>query len=172
MAATTTFNLLGDVTLFNTVSGPGGITKSGAGTLILSGNNTFAGPLDVLNGTVASSGNIQSQQSRCCTGSTDTASFNQTGGLNTVAGDVTVGNSSSSNGTLNINAGGSVSNSLGLIGLAYQSTGQITVAGGTSTNSGLLAVGYAGDGTLIISAGGSVTNANGRIGNEVFRSAR
>ena len=47
-----TFEVDGSTTLTvaNAVTGPGGLTKTGAGTLILLGNNNFGGPMNMLEG--------------------------------------------------------------------------------------------------------------------------
>ena len=68
-------------------------------------------------------------------------------------------------GTLNIEAGGQVSNEQGYIGRESGSTGEATVTGGGSkwTNSLGLVVGRFGDGTLSIEAGGVVSNTRGYI---------
>lgn len=47
------YNVAGSITLSGVVSGTGQLVKSGIGALILSGNNTFSGGLDVTNGAVA-----------------------------------------------------------------------------------------------------------------------
>ncbi|MHA3772605.1 autotransporter-associated beta strand repeat-containing protein [Verrucomicrobiota bacterium sgz303538] len=47
------FFTVGDLAVFGTISGSGGVTKSGAGRLILSANNTFTGPLTINAGAIA-----------------------------------------------------------------------------------------------------------------------
>ncbi|MEO6742376.1 MAG: FG-GAP-like repeat-containing protein [Chthoniobacteraceae bacterium] len=70
------------------------------------------------------------------------------------------------NGTLNIQAGGTVSNTSGYVGENIGSTGAATVTGVGSqwTNSGDLSVGYSGNGTLNVQAGGKVSNTSGYVG--------
>jgi len=67
--------------------------------------------------------------------------------------------------TLNIQAGGQVSNLWGYLGYESHSTGTATVTGTGSTwkNTGLY-VGYSGSGTLNIEAGGQVNNTWGYVG--------
>ena len=69
-------------------------------------------------------------------------------------------------GTLRIEAGATVSNTIGYIGYGSGSNGAVTVSGDGSTwqNSGELNVGYSGEGTLIIEDGGTVSNTLGHIG--------
>ena len=76
----------------------------------------------------------------------------------TIAGSLSVGNTSS--GTLNINAGGSVSSGSGFIGRQAGSTGTVTVSGAGAqwTTGPGLNIGNIGTGTLDISNGGRVTS--------------
>jgi T5SS/PEP-CTERM-associated repeat protein len=69
-------------------------------------------------------------------------------------------------GTLTIQNGGAVSNSLGFIGYNPGSAGTVTVTGAGSSwhNSGALFVGYGGTGTLTIQNGGAVSDSAGFIG--------
>jgi T5SS/PEP-CTERM-associated repeat protein len=78
--------------------------------------------------------------------------------------DFYVGHSGS--GTLNIETGGQVNNSLGYLGYNSSSTGTATVTGISSmwTNSGTLYVGRSGSGTLNIQAGGQVSNTECFLG--------
>ena len=68
--------------------------------------------------------------------------------------------------TLNVEAGGVVSNTNGYIGNSSSSTGVATVTGSGSqwTNSSYLFVGSSGSGTLNVEAGGVVSNTSGYIG--------
>ena len=81
-----------------------------------------------------------------------------------VGGDLKVGDSG--DGTLNVEAGGVVSNSYGHMGYTVGSTGVATVTGANSkwNNQFALYVGYSGDGTLNVEAGGVVSNVDGYIG--------
>ncbi|MFD4837386.1 beta strand repeat-containing protein, partial [Achromobacter sp. NPDC058515] len=74
------------------------------------------------------------------------------------ASSLTVGNTST--GTLQIGAGGAVSDGSGFIGRQAGSTGSVTVSGigAQWTNSSGLSVGFSGTGTLGISNGGHVTS--------------
>jgi subtilase-type serine protease len=59
---TTTLDTLGyDSTFSNDIYGPGGLIKTGAGTLTLSGNSTYAGTTTVNGGALAVTGSIVSQ---------------------------------------------------------------------------------------------------------------
>ena len=83
-----------------------------------------------------------------------------------IEGDLYVGDTGY--GTLNIEAGGQVSNEKGRIGYESGSTGIVTVAGAGSkwTSSEILYVGNYGSGTLTVEAGGEVYNTSGRIGSK------
>jgi T5SS/PEP-CTERM-associated repeat protein len=71
------------------------------------------------------------------------------------------------NGTLNVEDGGRVLNTIGYLGYISGSSGVATVTGSGSawTNSGNLSVGLFGAGTLNVQDGAGVSNINGRLGN-------
>ncbi len=71
-------------------------------------------------------------------------------------------------GTLNVEAGGVISDHIGYIGYDSGSTGQanVTDVGSQWNTVGNLFVGYRGHGTLIVEAGGVVYDANGFIGRQ------
>ena len=81
-----------------------------------------------------------------------------------VGESLAVGNSDT--GTLNIESGGEVSNTTGLLGLQSGSTGSATVSGtgSTWTNSSWLSVGFMGSGTLNVESGGEVFSTEGLLG--------
>ncbi len=87
------------------------------------------------------------------------------GGIGGIVGNLRVG--FLGNGTLNVEAGGVVNNSLGSIGVFAGSTGVATVTGSGSqwNNSSDLWVGDYGHGTLNVEAGGLVTSSKGYISN-------
>jgi len=67
-------------------------------------------------------------------------------------------------GTLNVEAGGQVSNTYGYVGYYSTGTAMVTGTGSKWTNSGALYVGNSGKGTLNIQAGGQVSNTDGCLG--------
>ena len=99
-------------------------------------------------------------------GSTGTATVTGTGSKWTSRDNLYVGYRG--NATLNIGAGGVVSNSYGSIGSYTGSAGAVTVTGAGSkwTNSSSLSVGDEGNGTLNVEAGGEVSNTSGYIAND------
>ena len=82
------------------------------------------------------------------------------GGTNLDVGD-------QSQGILNIQDGGAVSNHNGNIGFA-EGTVNVSGAGSKWTNTGGLFIGRNTNGTLNITAGGLVTNVNGALGTDSF----
>jgi len=132
------------------VTGAGGVTKTGTGTLVLTGANSYNGNTTVKMGTLELDG----------------------GSINPQVPDnmqtVTVGDLNGDDGTLVVKNGGNVSNFLGLIGHDQGSTGTVTVTGGTSEwiNNNALRVGLAGQGTLNIEEGGTVEAAIASLGND------
>jgi len=94
---------------------------------------------------------------------TGTATVTGAGSTWTTSGDFYVG--CSGTGTVNVEAGGQVSNTSGYLGVQSGSTGTATVTGAGSTwTSGDLYVGYRGTGTLNIQNGGQMSNTNGYLG--------
>jgi fibronectin-binding autotransporter adhesin len=85
------------LTLSGAVIGAGGLTKSGAGTLALSGTGAYAGPTNVDAGMLLVNGNYAG-----ATGPTSVGSGASLGGTGTIGGDVTL----ASGATLTPGAGG------------------------------------------------------------------
>jgi outer membrane autotransporter protein len=132
------------------ISGPGGLTKIGAGTLTLSGSSTYTGATSVNAGTLqAGAVNAFSPFSAVTIagGATlDLASFNQSIGSLAGAGSVTLGSATLTTGNDNTSTtfSGTIS---GTGGLTKVGTGTLLLngdngyQGGTSLNAGTLAVG-------------------------------
>jgi len=100
------------------------------------------------------------------TGATGTATVTGEGSKWSNSGELTVGNNNKSSGTLNVGAGGQVSNTTGYLGHEPGSSGDATVTGTNSkwTNGGSLYVGHFGSGTLNVEAGGQVSSTYGYLG--------
>ncbi|MEO3998873.1 hypothetical protein [Mesorhizobium sp. CAU 1732] len=81
-----------------------------------------------------------------------------------VGGDIEIGVTGP--GALSIEGGGTVTTTVGVLGLTSASTGtaMVTGLGSTWTNSDVLIVGVQGSGTLIIEEGGAVSNTDAYIG--------
>jgi T5SS/PEP-CTERM-associated repeat protein len=144
-----------------TITGAGSKWTTGSGSLYVgsSGNGTMnieAG------GQVSSTGGFLGYNA----GSQGMATITGAGSKwTTGSGSLYVGNSG--RGTLNIEAGGQVSNDIGYLGYVTGSSGSATVTGTGSKwiNSNSLYVGREGSGTLNIAAGGQVSNTSGSLGN-------
>lgn len=135
LAGPTGINTVGGITatIAAVIEGSGSLTKTGTGTLVLSADNTFTGPANVLGGVLVNEG--------------------------TLAADVIVGatftNSGTLAGALTVGAGGSAANGLGA---AINGAADIAL-GGVLTNAGTLgAVTNAGQLTSTGSITGGLTN--------------
>lgn len=140
-----------------------------------------SGTLTIENGGTVSSASAVIGRDGSLVGSSGTATVTGAGSGWTITNDLVVGGSAGGGmthsngpgvGTLNILAGGVVSNSNSYIGSDHDANGNdaigtVTVdgAGSTWTHSGNLTVGRDGTGTLSVTNGGSVSNDYGTIGN-------
>lgn len=155
-AALQTLNIASGATLnvLSDISGTGaGLVKTGTGTLLLGGTNTYNGFFNGTDtqGTIVRAGTLQLSG----------------GSITHNSAHFIVGNISGDNGTAVFSGGGDVSDSNGYIGAAAGSTGTVTVTGTGSTwsNTTYLYVGAAGTGTLNIASGGAVLSVDTSVGN-------
>jgi len=144
------------------------LTKSGPGTVSLTGNNTYTGDTFVNNGQleIGVTAAISATNSVYVEGtSRSPATMRVDGGSATDRGELYVGYNAS--GTLMIQNGGRFSNTgTGYVGYSTRSTGSVTVDGTGSrwASSGFLHVGALGSGILTIQNGGQVSNTAGCVG--------
>ncbi|MEZ6094388.1 MAG: PEP-CTERM sorting domain-containing protein [Pirellulaceae bacterium] len=84
----------------------------------------------------------------------------------TNSGNAIIGGAATFSGAMNIQSGGVVNNTSGLVGRFAGSTGTVTLNGTGSqwNNPNGVAIGVSGTGTLNIEAGGSVTSSDGFVG--------
>lgn len=148
-------------------------TWTNSGNLIVGDNGT--GTLTIENGGTVTSGFAAISQFGRLAGSSGTATVSGVGSTWTMSDDVVVGGTASGSytatnglgdGTLNITAGGAVSNDDGYIGSDADAIGAVNISGSGSiwTNAGDLIIGRNGTGTLTVTNSGVVSNTTGYIG--------
>jgi len=160
----------GIVTIIGT--GAGGNASTWNNTGILRVGRLGTGTLNILDGGIATVADIAYIGDNVGSRGTVTVSGQDASGNAstwTGASDIVIGEFG--NGTLNITAGGQVSNQSGWIGSNAGSQGVVNVSGvgangvaSTWTNNGDVLVGYDGIGTLNITDGGKVVSIGGQIG--------
>jgi autotransporter-associated beta strand protein/T5SS/PEP-CTERM-associated repeat protein len=174
------------VSYASAITGSGGLTKTGLGTLTLSASTSYRGGTTVKTGTLAvATGGAISHAAAATTiasGSGDSASLVIAGGMVT-GSSATVGSGTGASGAVTVTSGtwsngggltlgafgsgtmllggGSVTSASGTLGNAAGASGAVTITGGTWANSGNLDVGSGGNGTLGVTGSGAVTVGGG-----------
>ncbi len=148
VAAGDTLQVTGSIVSTGVTSGFAQITKTGPGTMVLAGSNTFAGAITVDAGTLAiGAGGV------AVAGTLDLA-----GGTLSDAGPLYVGSSSTGSSSY-VQTGGTATVAGNLI-VGMGAPGTVAVSGGTLAVAANAYVGYSANGTLAISGTGTVTDAN------------
>jgi fibronectin-binding autotransporter adhesin len=162
------FQEAGNYTIANPISGSGGITQNGAGTTILTGDNSFSGTIDIFSGTLRAGasnpnafGNGQSPVTFDFSGTLDLNGNSLTlgsisgspssGGIALGSGTLTLGNSAA-----NTTFGGAITGSGGLVTSQdfLTLTGANTYTGVTQVNSGS---------TLLLGTGGTTGSLTSNV---------
>jgi fibronectin-binding autotransporter adhesin len=159
-----------NVSLNGVVSGSGGVTKIGNGTLTLGGNSTFSGTLAAEVGTVLISGTqgtttLNVDGGTLLLGANDVLANGAT--LTLSSGTVNLGGFSDTLATYNQSAGVFTNGTLtaSTYGLSGGTVGG-TLSGGTANVTGAVSLSGAINSTLNVNSGGTLTlAANDRIGN-------
>jgi autotransporter-associated beta strand protein len=141
-------------TLTGTISGTGGLTYNGPGTLTLSASNTYTGPTTVASGTLRFGGSNRLASGNAIAvsgGSLNLNGFSQTAGQVTLTSGTIAGGSLS--GTSFVVSDGLVSTALSGAGMLSKSgVGTVTLAAAASHSGGTRVT----QGTLALGAGGSL----------------
>ncbi|VVE86329.1 autotransporter-associated beta strand repeat-containing protein [Pandoraea bronchicola] len=154
-ANTLTFGDASDQTLAATLSGTGGIVKQGAGRQTLTTTQTFAGGIDVANGTLALGSGASMQGANALTLSGAGSTFDISEGGTTVIGALNgVAGSSVSLGSQNLTFGGNVDASFG--GAIHGAGALIKTGAGAQTFLGASDF----SGGMIVGEGGLVAGDN------------
>jgi fibronectin-binding autotransporter adhesin len=186
---TLAFDLYGTKSYAGAISGMGGLTKTGTGTLVLQGSNTFSGAASVLAGTLDLANSAALGQSTLVAPTSGTLAFDSSVsnhvfylGELSGSGNLALQNNAGTPVAITLNVGGNQSNSLydgvlsGPGSLVKSGSGQLTLTGtnsftgGTTISGGILqlGIGVSGrDGVLVSS--GSIAD-NGILSFDLFAS--
>ena len=151
--ATATFDTNGNaINVAGAIGGNGGLQKVGSGTLTLTGLNTYSGNTTVDGGTLQiPSGRLSSPTQYV--GFSAAGSFTQSGGTNTIASGLYVGDGLGSSGSYGLSGSGLLSAANEYAGLG--GSGAFTQSGGTNTVWNRLQVGtVSGTGAYALSGSG------------------
>lgn len=180
-AGTGTFQTDADITLSGSLTGAGGLNKTGAGALTLTGLNSYAGPATVATGAFYVDGDNSG-----ATGAVSVASGATIGGKGTIGGDVTVANGATLSpgsavgmpgtlaiaGNLNLSSGSVLNYSFGEANVVGGVLNDLTTVGGNLVLDGTLNVTASAGGTFgpgvyrVFSYEGTLTN-NGLVGGTI-----
>jgi autotransporter-associated beta strand protein/T5SS/PEP-CTERM-associated repeat protein len=158
-----------NVTFASPLTSSGGtLTKSGTGTLTLSGNNSYTGGTMIIAGTVTipAGGSISHDSAGLVIGqvSGESGTLNVTGGIVTNGAGI-IGNNSFSIGTVTVSSGTWATNYDLAVGYGVSSTGTLNVSGGSVTNAGQGIIGYDGsNGTVTVSSGSWANSGDLKVG--------
>ncbi len=147
----------------------GSVVIAGTGsTLQVNGDSAIgvlgSGDLKVVTGGVFSTDNAYLASN---SGSEGTALVSGDGSWWDIANELDLGGAAGASASLSVSAGGLLTSSTAIIGLAGGSTGSVVVTGNQSSwyNSNDIVVADAGNGELDVILGGTVTSQNGVVGN-------
>ena len=145
------------------INGANGLTKSGTGNLILSGNNTYTGTTNVNEGTLTFTG---IRTTAAGTINVNGGTLAVTGGLlNTAGNSINIGASTSSVGSFNLSGGTVFTTANAYLGNNQSGQGIINQSGGNFIDGGVLTIG-SGPGTYgaLNLSGGTFT----KLGSELW----
>lgn len=126
------FNRSDNITVGNTISGAGAVTKSGAGNLVLNGANSFSGGLTIQTGVVSGVAAAFGGNGRAVTiqsgGAVDIGAVNRSANVF----DVTLAGTGVTGGGAVFNSGGAVYGNSGVRGVTLSANATVTVGGATA----------------------------------------
>jgi autotransporter-associated beta strand protein len=143
--AVLSFNVNGDMTVPNEISGSGRVVQNGSGSVRLTGSNSFTGGIEVTSGTLSVGGSVTRAASATVLGVLDLEGQNMSVGA--LAGSGVVSNSSATATALAVGSGdtssrfwGTIRDGAGAVSLLKTGSGTLTLSG-LNTYSGSTVIG-------------------------------